>query len=177
MSIVTADFPEGAIDVTKAYDAFEWRRHQPLLGRCDNFNCGDALVSQRLDGGDTTMALDVGQCTDNNCTVLTQNWDLGFYSHSSEPLDCLNKFSDPFGNRSDLIIVSKWDYLSEQSTAVANSSHSMLYVHWIDIEAQLGFKLWKREWYCGTTNSFDCTFRKLTENVRRVDQHNRPRYY
>jgi hypothetical protein len=59
MSIVTPEFPSGKINVTKAWQAYNWRRHQPLSGLVLSPNRNRAVISQPIDGNDVLMSLNL----------------------------------------------------------------------------------------------------------------------
>jgi hypothetical protein len=94
------------------------------------------------------------------------------------PMECLDAYSSVDGNRSDVILISKFDYLWNMSTSIPHLAmegnttslvndaseapdpipNSLLFAKGINsVMAVVGF--WNDYvWLCGATNSFDCEF-------------------
>ena len=161
MYIVTPDFLKGGpADRDAATDAYEWRKSQLLSGLEVSHKRHRSIIEQRIDGA-RIVPFGGAMCTTNDCSRPKDRLARGLFTREVDPLTCLNAFSDPFGNRSDVIFVTDYDYLSGQDIDVANKSNTLLFTKFVRIQTSLSF--WAEyDWLCGATNSFDC---KLTPTI------------
>jgi hypothetical protein len=166
------------MNIFESNDAWQWRKDQYLSGLelssaldrkiqsqviCPESStsfgysgwlCGAAaqVVETRVNA---TTGETISSQTISVCPPITDAWRAGNFSKTLDPLNCLTTYSNPFGNRSDLIIEADYDYLSGQETVVLNKSNALLFSKQLRIAMEFGF--WNNyDWRCGTTNSFDC---------------------
>ena len=133
---------------TASEAAWKWRSEQNLTGREASSSLRVPLISQAIDGKNAFRFAFP--------SIRGGDYKLNFPDRISlSPLDCLNVYSDPWGNRSDIIVIADFDYLSKQDTVVANASNSLLFEKFVTTILTLDFA-GDYQWLCGNTNSFDC---------------------
>jgi hypothetical protein len=179
MHIVTPEFLTGApVNVDLAYWQYEWRRQQNLTGLERSHKTYRKLINQTIDNI-RIFNWSPNACPTNNCSsVQIRAIGKEYYRRTPNPFDCLTAYSSINGDRSDVIFVSKFDYLWNSSTSIphmaqeadgeysiwANASaqpqpvqNSLLFAKYISTLITAG--LWHDYyWLCGATNSFDCEY-------------------
>jgi hypothetical protein len=176
---VTPDFLDGAAtNLTSSVAAWNRRRHQHLTGLDLSDSLHRKLESQEICPDSATFTYSDWLCADGeafqiriNATTgqtisstpvdsypnLVEKWNNGTFSKRMSPLECLNTYSNPFGNRSDVVMIADYDYLAQEHTTATNASNSLLFMKQLRIAMEMGF--WNEyDWRCGTTNSFDCEY-------------------
>ena len=115
--------------------------------------CGGAVEVEILVNASTGETISTSE--KDSCQFIRKIWAAESYVKTLDPLECLNLYSQQFSNRSDLIMIADYDYLSQQDTRTANTSNALLFAKQLRIAMEFGF--WSNyDWRCGTTNSFDC---------------------
>lgn len=175
MHIVSPEFLTGApANVSLSVRMYEWRRDQNLTGLERKHKTHRQLKTQTIDA-DHLFNWNMG-CVTNNCSAVQEYAMKKRYTRIMSPIDCLTAYSTIYGNRSDVIFVSRYDYLWNSSTSVPhlaingsdmlisnnasklpNPKHTpLLFAKELQAYMVVGFWM-EYEWLCGTTNSFDCT--------------------
>jgi hypothetical protein len=174
--IVTPQYLQGGpVSVNRSSNAYGWRRKQNLTALHPFEHLNDRPQPHTIDAEDSfnyliTNNLDTA-CNErtipddiNGCSQPLLDYQAGLYSKELGPYDCLTEYADPFGSRASLLIITDFDYLSNQSTSVVNFTNSVLFARSIYQEQALEF--WgEYHWLCGNTNSFDC---KLSPSLHLV---------
>ena len=174
MHIVAPEFLTGApASVGNGAWMYGWRREQNLTGLERKHTNHRKLISQTIDG-DNLFNWNMG-CYTDNCSSVQQYAMNQQYQRRLNPFDCLTTYSSIYGNRSDVIFVSRYDYLWNSSTSIPHSAgkgsnltisadaskltnpnkNSLLFAKELQEVMIVGFWM-EYDWLCGTTNSFDC---------------------
>ncbi|KAF2870526.1 hypothetical protein BDV95DRAFT_595268 [Massariosphaeria phaeospora] len=175
MHIVAPEFLTGApVSVDNAAWMYGWRREQNLTGLERKHTNHRKLVSQAIDS-DSLFNWNMA-CDTDNCSSVQQYAMDQQYQRRLNPFDCLTAYSSIYGNRSDVIFVSRYDYLWNSSTSIPHVSvnndssliisndaselsnpieNSLLFAKELKDVMVVGFWM-DYDWLCGTTNSFDC---------------------
>jgi hypothetical protein len=180
MAIVAPEFLTGAPAYVKWTGwEYEWRRQQNLTGLERGHATNRKLVTQAIDANPEVFHYDPGFCKTADCArVQKRAMDKQYYQRTLNPMECLDAYSSVDGNRSDVILISKFDYLWNMSTSIPHLAmegnttslvndaseapdpitNSLLFAKGINsVMAVVGF--WNDYvWLCGATNSFDCEF-------------------
>jgi hypothetical protein len=180
MAIVAPEFLTGApANVKWTGWEYDWRRQQNLTGLERGHATNRKLVTQAIDANPEVFHYAPGFCSIVDCApVQKRAMNEQYYQRKLDPMECLDAYSSVEGDRSDVIFVSKFDYLWNMSTSVPHLetendttslvndasealhpiSNSLLFAKGFNsVMAVVGF--WNDYvWLCGATNSFDCEF-------------------
>ncbi|KAF2675503.1 hypothetical protein BT63DRAFT_475106 [Microthyrium microscopicum] len=151
--VVTPGFFEGQqMNVGKSVVAWDWRARQNMTGLEVSPAVHKKLVSQPIDAYEYGYNAD--RCGDNKCGNLTDQYTSGVFVRNVSALECLNTYSDPFSNSSNVIFQTSYDYLSGLETSVSNATNPLLFVKWLHIE--MVFDFWNDyQWLCGDQSAWE----------------------
>lgn len=145
--VITPNFFTGAKpNASKARETFKKRQDQTVyaLSQGSHPKMKEMSLAGFSEGFD--------YCQTDNCEYI-RDWVTDKSTLRLSAVDCLYTYARTFtGNRSEVVMISSYDMLS--NTSISNNSNPLLYTRVAGIVDNTGFA--SPPWLCGNTNIFDC---------------------
>lgn len=156
ITVVTPEYLQGGpADVLASRQAYEWRRQQNIPGLRQPIDADDTFKFEHpLEDDSPCYELNRTEST-TECSKPLRDFSAGLYPIELEPIACLEKLADAFGNRSNFLLVSEYDLLAQAATTKLNTTNTILFARGIYGLFVLQFS-GGYNWLCGNTNTFEC---------------------